>query len=392
MEKIDNIPVWGYPDEASITQMKNALKHPRAVGGALMGDHHLGYSVPIGGVIAYDGAISPSAVGFDIACGNKAVKTDIKLSDIDSISKIMDEIFNSISFGVGLKNKENIDHELFYRDVWNEQFVLKDLKEFSRSQLGTVGSGNHYVDVFVDSNDFIWIGVHFGSRGLGHKIATYFIKEGGGKDGINTDPVVFDVDSNIGLDYIQCMNLAGEYAYAGRDWVCKKVSNILGANIIEEIHNHHNYAWKENNLWVVRKGATPAFIGQKGFVGASMGENSVILQGCNKNDEEYKSSFASTVHGAGRVLSRTAAAGKFRWRKGKKVKISDGSVSVEMMNDWIQKNNVVLRGGGTDESPHCYKRLTEVLEEHKNTIDVIETLKPIGVCMAGSNEYDPYKD
>lgn len=397
----NNIPVWGSPDDGAVKQMDNALacKGYRA---ALMGDHHLGYSVPVGGVISYENAVSPSAVGFDIACGNKAILTDATLGDVDGdINKIMDLIARNISFGVGrvsqsryISGQEDAsNHKLFDSDVWNIP-ALCGLKDMARSQLGTVGSGNHYVDIFHDEKGRIWVGVHFGSRGLGHKIASHYIKEGGGTDGMFVDPVVLDCDSELGKEYIAAMNLAGQYAYAGRDWVCREVARILGANILEEIHNHHNFAWLENHegkdLWVVRKGATPAFPNQRGFVGGTMGEDSVILEGVEH--PECASSLYSTVHGAGRVLSRTQAAGKSRWKKGKKEKISDGLISPIMMQEWLSKKGVVLRGGGVDESPHCYKRLDEVLANHSNTIRVLHTLTPIGVAMAGEDTIDPYKD
>lgn len=181
-----------------------------------------------------------------------------------------------LSFGVGRNNNEKADHELFEDPMWDEIEILKNLKDKARHQLGTVGSGNHYVDIFCDELDRIWIGVHFGSRGLGHSIATHFIKEGGGKDGIYADPVIFDEDSDLGQQYLKCMELAGRYAYAGRDWVCGRVASILRGNILDSVHNHHNFAWKERHwdrdLWVVRKGATPAFPGQRRFVGGSMGD------------------------------------------------------------------------------------------------------------------------
>jgi tRNA-splicing ligase RtcB (3'-phosphate/5'-hydroxy nucleic acid ligase) len=128
---------------------------------------------------------------------------------------------------------------------------------------------------------------------------------------MDVDPCVISAESDTGAQYIECMELAGRYAYAGRDWVCGKVARILGANILEEVHNHHNFAWRENHggedLWVVRKGATPAFPGQKGFVGGTMGENSVILQGIE--NDSAKHSLYSTVHGAGRVMGRMEAKG-----------------------------------------------------------------------------------
>jgi len=192
-----------------------------------MADHHLGYAVPIGGVVAYKDQVSPSGVGFDIACGNKAVLTDATLEDVrGDIGTIMDEVFSSISFGIGRKNKEEVEHPLFDDQEWGID-IAAGLKDMARAQLGTVGSGNHYVDIFHDEEDRIWVGVHFGSRGLGHKIATHFIKEGGGKDGIDVDPVVLDVDSPIGRDYLACMELAGRFAYAGRDWVCGRAARML---------------------------------------------------------------------------------------------------------------------------------------------------------------------
>ena len=393
---IDDIPVWGEPLMNAVEQMKN-MRRCGADRVALMGDHHLGYSCPVGGVVAYVDKVSPSAVGFDIACGCKAVLTDAKLSDVrGSISKIMDDVFDQISFGVGQKNGKRCDHkftDLFDHDAW-EIPVAADLKRNAREQLGTVGSGNHYVDIFHDEQQRIWIGVHFGSRGLGHKIATHFIKEGGGKDGINVDPVVLDVDSALGKEYIACMKLAGRYAYAGRDWVCDTVASILGANIVDEVHNHHNFAWHEvhngRDLWVVRKGATPAFPGQRGFVGGTMGENSVILEGVDS--EECRMSLYSTVHGAGRVLSRNQAAGKCKWIGGKRIRVSEGEVSQGMMDRWVKGANVELRGAGVDESPHCYKRLTDVLSSHRDSVKILHTLTPIGVAMAGNDVFDPYKD
>ena len=164
---------------------------------------------------------------------------------------------------------------------------------------------------------------------------------------------------------------------------------LLGAHILEEVHNHHNFAWVEEHngekYWVIRKGATPAFPGQKGFVGGSMGDISVIIEGVAS--DENKKSLYSTIHGAGRVMSRTKAAGRFKHRRR-----VGGAITHSMMMDWIRTKKVELRGAGTDESPHCYKRLLEVLKYHKNMIRILHTLTPIGVAMAGENEFDPFRD
>ena len=390
MNIVDGIPIWGAPEEGAVSQIKTCARTADKV--ALMADHHKGYAVPIGGVVAYRNSISPSGVGYDIACGNKAVLLDMPATSLRAdIKKIMDEVWNTISFGVGRRNAERVDHSLFDSGAWKCEAVAP-LKEMARQQLGTVGSGNHYVDLFTDEQDRVWIGVHFGSRGLGHKTATWFLKEAGAKDGMDVEPCVIPADSDLGAQYLQCMTLAGEYAYAGRDWVCEKVASILGAPIVEEVHNHHNFAWREphdgQEYWVVRKGATPAFPGQKGFVGGTMGETSVILEGIENDSAKY--SLYSTVHGAGRVMGRMEAKGKVD-RKTGEVKRA-GKVTQEMMDGWLKRANVELRGAGLDESPDCYKRLPEVLAEHGDSIKILHTLTPVGVAMAGANEFDPYKN
>lgn len=389
MKLIDNVPVWGEPVLTdALAQIKTVADHG-AEKVALMADHHVGYSMPIGGVAAYREHISPSGVGYDIACGNKAVLTDMPGVELrKKINRIMDDVFAKISFGIGRNNQESVDHELFDDPAWTIMPAAAK-KDSARNQLGTVGSGNHYVDLFTDEQDRVWIGVHFGSRGLGHGIASHFIEAGGGSNGMFVPPVLLHERSALGEDYLALMELAGRYAYAGRDWVCGKVARILGAKVVDEVHNHHNFAWREAHggvdYWVVRKGATPAFPGQRGFVGGSMGDISVIIE-CVASPLA-SGSLASTVHGAGRVLSRTQAAGK---RRGKKRE--GGQVTPRMMEAWVKEAGVTLRGAGCDESPHCYKRLPEVLAQHEGTIRVLHTLTPVGVAMAGEDVFDPFKD
>lgn len=397
MQIIDGIPVWGEVDQEVVNQMKAVVQNERQPEfAALMADSHIGYSVPVGGVVSYERAINVNGVGFDIACGNKAVRLDVDVEGVKkNIYREMNEIKKHISFGMGRRNNEKIEHELFDDPIWNEIPLLSGLKEKARDQLGTVGGGNHYVDIFTDEVGRIWVGVHFGSRGLGHAIATHFVKEGGGKDGIHAKPVILDEDSDLGQQYIKCMELAGRYAYAGRDWVCNRVSQILRGEIVEQVHNHHNFAWRERHfgkdLWVVRKGATPAFPGQRGFVGGSMGDISVILEGMDSGtgNQHQSLSLYSTVHGAGRKLGRIQAKGKFD-RKGNCIR--PGLVNKEDHEAWMRKAGVELRGGGLDESPYAYKRIEEVLKSHETTIKILHTLRPIGVVMADERDFDPYKD
>jgi len=315
----------------------------------------------------------------------------------------MDDVVATISFGVGRKNPERVDHELFDDPAWCAIKHLQ-LRDKAAAQLGTVGSGNHYVDVFTDEQDRVWVGAHFGSRGFGHGIASWALKEGGARDGMDVAPLVLDADSTLGAEYIAAMTLAGRYAYAGRDWVCDRVVRILGARKLDEVHNHHNFAWKENHagqhVWVVRKGATPAFGGQRGFVGGSMGDDAVILEGIESSGNplaaalNQEASLFSTVHGAGRVMSRTAARGRRKKVGGRWVDdpAHPGRISREDMERWLGRSGVVLRGADTDEAPQAYKRLPEVLKHHAGTVRILHTLKPIGVAMAGAGEFDPYKD
>ncbi len=252
----------------------------------------------------------------------------------------------------------------------------------------------------------MWVGVHFGSRGLGHRTASGFLNLAVGRafddkapgESMDQPATVIRLSSELGQAYYQAMTLAGRYAYAGRDFVVDQVLGILGAESTDEVHNHHNYAWIEKHggeeVVVVRKGATPAWPGERGFIGGSMGDISVIVEGVD--NPEAEAALRSTVHGAGRVMSRTRAAGKRRWTKqnGRRVQVQvrPGEVSREMMEEWIRREGVELRGAGTDESPHVYRRLPEVLAQHVGSIRILHTLRPLGVVMAGEDVYDPYKD
>jgi tRNA-splicing ligase RtcB (3'-phosphate/5'-hydroxy nucleic acid ligase) len=385
--------IFGEHDEATIAQIERCV----AAGGeraVLCADGHKGYAQPIGGVVAYTDKISLSGVGFDIACGNLAIRTDATRAQVaPAMEEIMNDIVRDVSFGIGQSSKTRIDHDLFDDPAW-QLSPMRELKQSAASQLGTVGGGNHYVDIFADESDRIWVGVHFGSRGLGHKTATHFLKAAGGKDGMDVPPTVVSKASPLGEEYIAAMALAGRYAYAGREAVARHVvRGILRANALEEVHNHHNFAWREEHdgqqYWVVRKGATPAFPGQKGFVGGSMGDDAVIIEGVDS--PASRDALFSTVHGAGRIMSRTAAKGKFVKVGGKRIR-QEGLVRHDEMMKWIADKNVVLRGGDLDEAPQAYRRLPDVLAAHAGTIRILHTLTPLGVAMAGKDIVDPYKD
>ena len=309
-----------------------------------------------------------------------AVRLDTPFAAIqDRIGAIIRDVQKTISFGIGRTNDERVDHPLLDDvDAWKEA-DRADYRQKAAAQLGTVGSGNHYVDLMRDEVGMTWIGVHFGSRGLGHTSATKYLKMAGGSDGMNVPPTVIDEESEIGRRYIAAMELSGRYAYAGREWVVERVRKIIGGAVTDTVHNHHNYAWRERHhgrdLWVVRKGATPAFPGQRGFVGGSMGDDAVIVEGVDSDDA--KASLYSTVHGAGRLFGRKEAKRRF---------------TREEMDAWLLARGVQLAGADLDESPMAYRRLSDVLAFHAQSIRVLHTLRPFAVAMAGEAEFDPFKD
>ena len=365
-------------------------------------------------------------------CGNKAVQTNLAAADVDAA---MGEIGRRISFGMGVPNRERVDHPVIDEILRADFAPQRKLHQLARSQLGTVGSGNHFVNLFEDEGGTLWIGVHFGSRGFGHKTASGFLalaqglgfEDRAGEGEMDSPPVLFAVDSELGQSYVAAMELAGRYAYAGRDVVVGKVLEILGAESVHEVHNHHNFAWREEHFgrtyWVIRKGCTPAWPGQEGFVGGSMGDDSVVLEGVEAPDSA--DALFSTVHGAGRVMSRSQAAGRVRRasvyactirdctffvpakeyvaqtcpehgtmlrRARREIVVRPGVVDWPGVQARLRRQGIVLVGGGADEAPEVYKRLPDVLAAHGESIRVKHTLRPLGVAMAGRDVFDPYKD
>lgn len=381
------LEIFGDPDPGAESQMWRCLG-TGGVKGVLCADKHKGYAQPVGGVVAYDGLVSISGVGFDIGCGNTAVRTRIPYKAVKNrLPVILGDITKRISFGIGRPAIMRVRTNVLDKIKASPDKLVSKLIDKAAEQLGTVGSGNHYVDLFVQrptddtpEDDMpVWIGVHFGSRGFGHTIAKEFLKLAGGKDGMDVAPTLVDPATDLGARYVEAMVLAGEYAKDGRWAACEAVLGILAAKPEEVINNHHNYAWQEEHdgqmLWVVRKGATPAFPGQKGFVGGSMGDDAVIIEGVDS--ERSKAALYSTVHGAGRIMSRGQAKKTF---------------TREEMDNWLRETGVLLHGGDLDESPMAYRRLHEVLAFHEGTINVLHKLRPIAVAMAGRGDFDPYKD
>jgi len=435
--------IYGQHDDRTIQQLARCVDAEAGAIGVLCADGHVGYSMPIGGVVAYRGFVSPSGVGYDIACGNMAVQTNLLAVDVPhaELERLADEIQRRVSFGVGRKNNEPVDSPVFERIRKSPVSSQRHMIQIAHNQLGTVGSGNHYVDVLQDEVGRLWVGVHFGSRGFGHKTATGFMNiaqgrafdDGKGEGEMDAPPLLLDIHQSSGQDYIEAMTIAGEFAYAGREAVVAKVLEILGATAEWTVHNHHNFAWRETHqgedFWVVRKGATPAFPGQWGFVGGSMGDMSVVLRGVDS--PASATALYSTVHGAGRVMSRTQAAGKQKWikawccgqrdcdgalpvpntprgadgsnprcpkcgsRTNKRTwmeRLKTGLVDFDAEKARLVERGIILRGAGADEAPPVYRPLRSVLDAHAETIEIAHMLQPRLVVMAGGDEVDPYKD
>ena len=438
-----DLTIFGEHEQRVVDQLARCVAREEGALGVLCADAHVGYSAPIGGVVAYREHVSPAAVGYDIGCGNLAVATSVMAGDLKpDLAGVMDRIFSEVSFGMGRRDGRATDHPVIDKIRHAEFEPQRKLAADAAKQLGTVGAGNHYVDLFEDETGRVWVGVHFGSRGFGHRTASGFLAMAKGRaftdrvrEGeMDAAPDVLHVDSGLGRAYIAAMRLAGEYAHAGREVVVDQVLGILGADAVgEPVHNHHNFAWPETHdgerFWVVRKGATPAFPGQKGFVGATMGEPAVILEGAAAGAWPEKALY-STVHGAGRAMSRTAAAGKSRkrwaclnrdcdWTQGpgeagvalgrgphkarcprcghpglakRWVREAGGAIDWASATAELRAKGIELRGANAEEAPGAYKRLSEVLAAHAGTVRILHTLTPLGVAMAPGDTRDPYKD
>jgi tRNA-splicing ligase RtcB len=427
--EIDGIPVFGFSyDENAVKQIRTIARHGWVRHVMLCADNHIGFSMPIGGAASYFQMISPSGVGVDIGCGVIGVRTNLRFADLrGELPRIADGLAELLEFGTGARDRIAPDHSLFDSPLWQEIPYLTETVERrygpdslllrARRQLGTIGGGNHYVDLLVDpETDEVWVACHFGSRGFGHGFTAGFTNLVHGKPFFENSsedsfapPVLLPLTTDAaaalpfsdlewaaqhGQWYKAGMELAGEYAYAGRENVMERVLSFLGAEALETVHNHHNFSWTETHsgeeVEVIRKGATPAAPGQRGFVGGSMGDISVVVEGVAS--ELSEKTLNSTVHGAGRVLGRKMAKGVVRKGKVKRAGLITRQMVAERLDDFRLEAGVPLevRGGDVDESPFCYRPLDDVLAAHEGTIKVVRRLLPVVVCM--SDREDPYRD
>jgi tRNA-splicing ligase RtcB len=383
---------WGNEgiEAGSHVQMQQACSMPNAVGAALMPDAHVGYGLPIGGVLALDNAVCPFAVGVDIACRMKMSFLDIPVEKLKNKHNLfVESLENGTFFGVGKENQFKPYHEVLDRD-WNVTKITRENKDKARKQLGTSGSGNHFVEFGVvdlehyfpeldlPPGQYIAIMSHSGSRGTGASVCSSY--SGIAQSRLHPKYADLgrlawlDLDTEAGQEYWNAMNLMGDYAAANHDIIHKTVVKLLGANIIGGVENHHNFAWKEihngKEVVVHRKGATPAGKGVLGVIPGSMGDSAYIVRGLGN-----ETSLNSASHGAGRRMSRTAALDKYNFKAVQKD---------------LEKKGITILSAGADEVPGVYKNIDEVMSYQTDLIEKVGKFSPkiVKMCGDGSKSED----
>ena len=376
---------WGQNIEPeSVRQLENACKLPVAVRGALMPDAHLGYGLPIGGVLATRNAVIPYAVGVDIACRMKMSVLDLPASMLqDDTDRLEGAIDKETRFGIGANFKRRREHGVM-DDDWRVTPVTGKLKDKAWSQLGSSGSGNHFVEFGtfdVDNDDlglapgrYLALMSHSGSRGAGATVAGHYSKIAMGQRSELPDELThlswLDLDSEEGQEYWEAMELMGRYAAANHACIHRHISEHLGAQVMLDLENHHNFAWKEEHdgesVIVHRKGATPADKGVLGIIPGSMASATYVVRG-----KGHPESLNSAAHGAGRVMSRTRAKKTFKW--------SD-------VQKYLDERGVTLLSAGIDEAPMVYKDIDEVMAAQADLVESLARFQPSIVKMAPAGE------
>ncbi len=374
-----------YIEQGAFHQMYHAVKLPIAVAGALMPDAHQGYGLPIGGVLATRNAVIPYGVGVDIGCRMCLSIFDIDPKELDNkTSYFSREISAATLFGSGAQFKHAEDHEVMENSLFHELPLLKSLHGKAWKQLGTSGSGNHFVEfgkVIIDEKDEvlgleagIYTGLlsHSGSRALGANIANHYTKIAISKRRLPQDAknlAWLDLNESEGQEYWLAMNLAGDYASACHHIIHEKIATQLGRQPATMVENHHNFAWKEmferEELIVHRKGATPAAKNVLGVIPGSMTADGFIVKGKGE-----LASVNSASHGAGRKMSRTQAM---------------ANITQHALKEILQKHGVTLFGGGLDEAPFAYKDINSVMQSQHALVDIIGKFTPKIVKMAGDH-------
>ncbi len=376
--------IWGKElDPGAVRQMDDACSLPISIRGALMPDAHVGYGLPIGGVLAVDNAVIPYAVGVDIACRVKMTVLDIPLKDYENNrGKFKIALETETRFGVGKEFARPRQHQVMDRD-WSFSSFVRSLKDKAWKQLGTSGSGNHFAEfgrltiginvLGLEKGDYLALLTHSGSRGTGADIAGHYSSLAKRlhpelPKGLK-NLAWLDLKRSEGQEYWTAMELMGSYSAANHDIIHQSVLNHLGAVPVLTLENHHNFAWKAQfgprEVIVHRKGATPADKGVIGIIPGSMASPTFVVRGLGN-----EASLNSAAHGAGRRMSRKAALNAFEWPD---------------LTKLLLKKGVTLISAGLDEIPMAYKRIETVMEQQKDLVEILARFDPKLVKMAPPN-------
>ncbi len=383
---------WGKDDidEASHSQMRQACSVPVATTGALMPDAHVGYGLPIGGVLACENAVIPYAVGVDIACRMELSVLDLQPESIEKqFNRYKEALEGGTRFGVGVRYDVPKSHAVMDED-WTITKITRERKDVAWQQLGTSGSGNHFVEfgllslkdrvdeLNLDAGSYVALLSHSGSRGAGAAVCSTYSAIAQSripKRYADLGRLAWlDLDSEAGQEYWAAMNLMGDYAAANHDVIHRQVTKLLGATIVAGVENHHNFAWKEmhggKEVIVHRKGATPAATGELGVIPGSMADPAFVVRGKGKPE-----ALCSASHGAGRRMSRKKAKSQFTWKA--------------VRND-LEKKGVRVLSAGADEVPGVYKDIRQVISQQSDLVDVLAQFDPkiVKMCGDGSRPED----
>lgn len=379
--------VWGADliEAGANAQMDVAMRLPIARAGALMPDAHVGYGLPIGGVLATQDAVIPYGVGVDIGC-SMMLSVFAMPADALSTDEARKLLLKHTRFGAGVsfEKRERLEHPVLDESTWQEQGLLRHLHAKAAEQIGTSGSGNHFVefgtlslsqaDLGLEAGDYLAVLSHSGSRGFGAQVAGHFTKLA---ESLHPaiDPAAkklswLSLSAEEGQAYWQAMNLAGRYALANHEQIHSRISRALGHPPLAQVSNSHNLAWKQmvgdEELIVHRKGATPAEAGRLGLIPGSMADPGYVVRGRGN-----PSALESASHGAGRQLGRKAAI---------------NSLAKKDVQAYLKEKGVTLIGGGMDEAPQAYKRIQDVLARQSDLVDVVAQFTPRVVRMDTGSE------
>ena len=347
-------------ESEAIDQFKSAMNQEFVVKGALMPDCHAGYSLPIGSVVATDNFILPSWVGYDIGCGMCALPLSVKKEAIiENKDKIFNSIYRSIPTGFSHNNKNSEwtiipDKTKAAAEIFNKNGL---------KQLASLGGGNHFIEIGYDESSKIWIIIHSGSRGIGHAVASHYMRLASGTTKAKEGHYGFRADSNEGRDYITDLNFCLEFALENRKQMIQRVEKEINyycggsGDWSQLINRNHNHAEMKDGLWIHRKGATHAENGMMGVIPGNMRDGSFIVRGKGNVD-----AISSSSHGVGRVLSR---------KKAKEIlSIVDFENSMGEVKARVEQSTL-------DESPFAYKNIFEVMEQQKDLVEIVEYVKPL---------------